>query len=224
MLIRKRDLFIFGIIIILIGTIIGGCFAVSALNDISRGVIVIDAGHGGIDGGVSIGNLKEADINLEYSRILERKLAKKGYKVVQTRESINSLSDKKKEDMEKRAEIINKTKPDMVISLHVNKYSDSSRRGVQVFYDDTDHFKEVGERMQSILNTYVNSKFCGRNDLQSLGGDYYITKCSPHPSIIIECGFISNHDDRALLTNDKYKNSLLDAIVEGIISMTSDIV
>lgn len=112
-----------------------------------------------------------------------------------------------------------KSKPSLVLSLHVNKYQDSRRRGVQVFYDDTKNYKELGEKFQYLINSKINKKYAGRDDLKSLGGDYYICKCSPYPSVIIECGFISNSGDRMLLGDSTYKTNLLTTIADGIDSM-----
>lgn len=186
---------------------------------VSKGVIVLDAGHGGIDGGVSYGNMVEANINLELCLKLKNILEKRGYSVVLTRTSANALASGKRADMQKRKDIILSAKPDLMISLHVNKFSQSSRRGVQVFYDDTGKYKLIGERFQHLINSLVNKKYIGRSDLQSLGGDYFICKCSPYPSIIIECGFISNPHDRELLKNEVYKNHLLTVIADGVDSV-----
>ena len=134
-------------------------------------------------GSIFPGTCKEdwANINLEMAREFKSILEDRGYKVVLTRESTNSLASKKKDDMQKRKEIILKSKPDMVVSLHVNKYQDSKRRGVQVFYDDTKKNKNVGEQLQYLINSKVNKKYAGRDDLKSLAGDYFICKCTPYP-------------------------------------------
>ena len=102
------------------------------------GTVVVDAGHGGIDGGVvGSAGVKESDINLAMARLLKSRLEEANYRVVMTREDENALSNIKRIDMQMRKEIILSSSPLTVISLHVNRFSDSARRGVQVFYDDT---------------------------------------------------------------------------------------
>lgn len=219
MIIRKEHIIVASVFIMAVIATILCAIYIPVSNAMAKGVVVIDAGHGGMDGGVSFGNMIEANINLEMSRELKSILEDRGYKVVMTRDSTNSLGGKKKDDMQKRKDIILKAKPDLVVSLHVNKYQDTKRRGVQVFYDDTKKNKEVGERFQYLINSNVNKKYAGRDDLKSLGGDYYICKCSPYPSVIIECGFISNEGDRMLLNDSKYKTHLMSTIADGIDSM-----
>ena len=218
MIIRKEHIIVASVFIMAVIATVLCAIYIPVSNAMAKGVVVIDAGHGGMDG-VSFGNMIEANINLELSRELKGILEDRGYKVVMTRDSTNSLGGKKKDDMQKRREIILKAKPDLVVSLHVNKYQDTNRRGVQVFYDDTKKNKEIGERFQYLINSNVNKKYAGRDDLKSLGGDYYICKCSPYPSVIIECGFISNEGDRMLLNDSKYKTHLVSTIADGIDSM-----
>lgn len=219
MIIRKEHIIVASVFIMAVIATVLCAIYIPVSNAMAKGVVVIDAGHGGMDGGVSFGNMIEANINLELSRELKGILEDRGYKVVMTRDSTNSLGGKKKDDMQKRGEIILKAKPDLVVSMHVNKYQDTNRRGVQVFYDDTKKNKEIGERFQYLINSNVNKKYAGRDDLKSLGGDYYICKCSPYPSVIIECGFISNEGDRMLLNDSKYKTHLVSTIADGIDSM-----
>lgn len=220
MIIKKEHLIVASVFVVAVIITILCAIYIPVSNSIVKGVIVIDAGHGGMDGGVAYGNMVEAKINLEMSKELRDILEDRGYKVILTRENTNSLAGKKSEDMKKRQEIILKAKPDLVVSLHVNKYQDSRRRGVQVFYDDTKKNKDVGERFQHLINSNVNKKYAGRDDLKSLGGDYFICKCSPYPAVIIECGFISNEGDRKLLNDSSYKTHLLTTIADGIDSMT----
>ncbi len=219
MIIRKEHIIVASVFIMAVIATVLCAIYIPVSNAMAKGVVVIDAGHGGMDGRVSFGNMIEANINLELSRELKGILEDRGYKVVMTRDSTNSLGGKKKDDMQKRREIILKAKPDLVVSMHVNKYQDTNRRGVQVFYDDTKKNKEIGERFQYLINSNVNKKYAGRDDLKSLGGDYYICKCSPYPSVIIECGFISNEGDRMLLNDSKYKTHLVSTIADGIDSM-----
>ena len=219
MIIRKEHVIVASVFVMAVVATILCAFYIPVNNSLAKGVVVVDAGHGGMDGGVSYGNMIEATINLEMAREFKSILEDRGYKVVLTRESTNSLASKKKDDMQKRKEIILKSKPDMVVSLHVNKYQDNKRRGVQVFYDDTKKNKDVGEQLQYLINSNVNKKYAGRDDLKSLAGDYFICKCTPYPTVIVECCIISNEGDRKLLNDSSYKKHLLSTIADGIDSM-----
>lgn len=189
-----------------------------AVININGYTVVIDAGHGGIDGGV-VGSqgVKESDINLKMAGILQQQLEGKGFGVVMTRTSKDALNNIKRLDMQARKEIIVKANPVAVISLHVNRFSDSSRRGAQVFYDDTGIGKVFAENMQSSINANINAKYSGRDDYEAISGDLFITKCVKVPSIIIECGFISNAEDEKLLLSKEYCQELC-AVIANVLS------
>lgn len=221
MLITKRHIYtvLLFLCIILINIFSLGLVLTADFGD--NKIIVIDAGHGGKDGGVSVGSMVEADITLQLAYELSDSLEDAGYTVVLTRDSKLALADGKKADMDARRVIVDSVSPVMMISLHVNKYSSSSVRGVRVFYDDTNKHKESATRMQSVINAQINDKYVGRSDFKSSGGDYFITKCSDVTSMIIECGFISSPEDRSLLLSPKYRFELCGAITDGVVSMTS---
>lgn len=219
MLIKRKKLWWIIAIVAFVLVIVSLSAVLVATNDImNEGVIVIDAGHGGIDGGVTYGDMVEAEINLEISKLLKEKLEKLNYNVIMTRKDEKSLGANKKEDMANRAKIIKRAMPDMVVSIHVNKYVNTSRRGVQVFYDDTGRNQKYAENMQGVINSRINSKYAKRTDLACLKGDYFITKCSDYPSVIVETGFISNEEDRKLLKDNKFREELCDSIIDSIIS------
>nr|MDE7071193.1 N-acetylmuramoyl-L-alanine amidase [Clostridia bacterium] len=196
----------------------GVCISVrnaQASAKISEYTVVIDAGHGGIDGGV-VGSqgVKESDINLKMAGILQKELDSRGFGVVMTRTTQDALNNIKRLDMQARKDIIVKASPIAVISLHVNKFSDPSRRGAQVFYDDTGIGKDFAVRMQERINQKINAKYSGRDDYEAIAGDLFITKCVKVPSIIIECGFISNPEDEKLLLSQDYCKDLCKNIAD----------
>lgn len=197
-----------------------GIFAVYATVDAQTvpvgAVVAIDAGHGGYDGGVvGVSGTKESELNLELAMLMGEALTARGVSVVYTRTQDEALGDTKREDMKARAEIIRESRPDCVISLHLNSYPDKSRRGVQVFYDDTGRGGSFASFMQERLNAAINYKYSKRCDLAPQAGDFYITKCVPVPSIIIECGFISNAEDEALLKTKAFRRELCTEIAEA---------
>lgn len=172
--------------------------------------VVIDAGHGGIDGGVvgSGTGVKESEINLAISKSLKHFLVRNGYDVVMTRENSDGLygmsaKNKKLRDMEARRDIIAEAKPDLVISVHQNYYPLSSVKGAQVFYSENSEVsKQIAESMQVTLN---NALGCDR---AAKTGDYYIVNCTEYPSVIVECGFLSNPEEEKLLVTAAYQEKV----------------
>lgn len=205
------------------------CFALArTAAQAQRLTVVIDAGHGGIDGGV-VGiqtGTKESDINLSVSRVLQELLEEAGLNVVQTRKTEAGLygaatQGYKKRDMKKRSEIINRSSPALVISVHQNFFSLSSRRGGQVFYrGDSEKSKTLATLVQNELNSMSE---CVKKT-QALAGDYYVLNCSDYPSVIVEGGFLSNAQDEALLVSEEYQKKLAQAIANGALLFLSSVV
>jgi N-acetylmuramoyl-L-alanine amidase len=186
----------------------------------SKIVIVLDAGHGGADGGVTgvTSGAKESDINLSIVKKLKTSLEKTGYKIVLTRDGEGgACSGGKKSDMQKRKEIIEEAAPTLVVSIHCNKFPDKSRRGAQVFFQQTSkNGKELANNIQLSLNE-LNAKHNGRT-FAALKGDYFIINCNAHPSVIVECGFLSNPQDDNLLNSDGYQLQVVEKIHAGIVN------
>lgn len=181
--------------------------------------VVIDAGHGGMDGGV-VGKTyktKESDVNLYIARILRHYLLKNGINVVMTRDRDVTLSDGKTpgaklSDMKKRAEIINETKPDLMISVHQNSYPLSSVRGAQVFYDASGESSRVAaEIFQKTLNDSLDGVRVAKT------ADYFVLQCSPYPSVLVECGFLSNPEEESLLITPRYREKVAYALYMSVL-------
>jgi N-acetylmuramoyl-L-alanine amidase len=225
----KKKYIILGLAVMLFAV---GCFSAAygikaAHIRTAKAVVVIDAGHGGVDGGVSGGEtgVKERDLNLKYAFLLKVALEAQGYAVVMTRTTEEGLYEsafyefeesRKSKDMKKRKEIILNAKPACVVSLHMNFFSDSSVRGAQVFYNAVNSdSKKLSQSVQNRVN-YVNRQYAKR-DVTALSGDYYITKCTDYPACIVECGFLSNSEEERLLVNPEYQAKLVYEITDGII-------
>lgn len=181
--------------------------------------IVIDAGHGGIDGGCEgYSGTKESLINLEYAQTLKEYCENFGMKVVMTRINQNGLyspfaGNKKKDDMLARKNIIQNTKPDFVVSIHMNSFDAQSSRGAQVFYNrDNQNSQLLAEHIQK---QFVNNLTKARKTCQQ--GDYYILNSTIYPSVIVECGFISNKEEEQLLLTEEYKNRVCYSILCGVL-------
>ena len=191
-------------------------YSVSNYNGIT---IVIDAGHGGRDGGsVGVNGTIEKEINLKYALTLKEKLVDSGYRVELTRRTDDGLYsetalNKKMSDMRARFNIIQKTNPNLVISIHMNSFNSPTARGAITYYRNGDEAsKRCADLVQASLNTY-----CEAPSAQGKVGDYYILNCSYYTSILIECGFISNPEEERLLNTGSYREKFIDAVYSGIL-------
>ena len=181
-------------------------------------VVVIDAGHGGIDGGVSgkTSNARESELNLDIARKLKDRLENAGVKVVMTRKTEAGLygifsKGFKKRDMQKRMEIANNADPTIFVSIHLNYYSSPTRRGAQVFYKIGDNeSKNLAAKIQNSFNLLYNKNY------SALSGDFYVLNESKSTAILCECGFLSNEEDEKLLLTDEYREKIAEKIYEGI--------
>lgn len=189
--------------------------------------VVIDPGHGGPDGGASEGDVIERDITLNISKELAKRLEKKGATVVMTRkkegdalaehtpeEKFSTLRSRKIADLKLRESIAINENPDVFISVHVNAIPDSKWRGAQVFYHEGGH--PDGEFLAKAIQSSFQSNL-QNTDREALAiSGVYLLKKSPVPSVLVETGFISNPEEKALLVDPKYQSKVADAIMEGI--------
>ena len=192
----------------------------AAASPSDRFTVVIDAGHGGIDGGVSgiTTGVKESELNLDIARKLKAKFDKSGAKTVMTRKTEAGLygiysKGFKRRDMQKRKQITLNAKADVFVSIHLNYYSSPLRRGAQVFYKiDEEKSKSLADIVQAELN---GGKECER-DYTALAGDYYVLNEADCAAILCECGFLSNAEDEKLLLTDEYRTEIAEKIFNGI--------
>ena len=190
--------------------------------------IALDAGHGGVDGGVSgrTTGVKESDLNLEITLALKAELEKTGFEVCLTRKTEAGLYDTvskgfKKRDMQKRKEIIEACRPTLVVSLHQNYYPSTSTRGAQVFYkkDETQ-----GMRLANLVQNALNDLYKTQNvkPRNAMSADYFMLSCYPCPSVLVECGFLSNRADEALLVTKNWQSQLAQRLTAGIMAYFSE--
>ena len=181
--------------------------------------IVIDAGHGGRDGGcVGENGSIEKDLNLAYSKTLQKMLEDRGVSVIMTRTDDNGLysnsaNNKKLSDMKARAKIITNYKPNLVVSIHMNSFALKSAKGARVFHKiDSEPSKTVGDNIQKSLHYY-----CSAPATKSSAGDYYILNCTNYTSVLIECGYLSNAEEEYNLNQKEYREKLVHSIFSGIL-------
>lgn len=192
----------------------------AAASPSDRFTVVIDAGHGGIDGGVSgiTTGVKESELNLDIARKLKAKFDKSGAKTVMTRKTEAGLygiysKGFKRRDMQKRKQITLNAKADVFVSIHLNYYSSPLRRGAQVFYKIDD---EKSKSLADIVQAELNGGKEYERDYTALAGDYYVLNEADCAAILCECGFLSNAEDEKLFLTDEYRAEIAEKIFNGI--------
>ena len=184
--------------------------------------IVIDPGHGGLDPGkIGINDELEKNINLEIALKLKEKLEDMNVNVVLTRDDDTQLSsdnDKgwKKTDMRNRVKIINDSKADLCISIHQNSYSSQNVKGAQVFYSSNNDKSRV--LAESIRNSVVSLlQNDNTRELKPANSDIYLLDNATVPAVIVECGFLSNDEERAKLLDSGYQSEMAYSIAMGVL-------
>lgn len=194
---------------------------VNASKDMSENkVILVDAGHGGVDSGmVGVDGLKEKGINLKIAQKLKSVLAKKGFTVVMTREEDKGLYEEntqnmKAQDLQNRIALIREYAPVLSVSIHQNSYSDPQVRGPQVFfYEDSEEGKKLALAIQEKMNQELN---VSRPRVAKGNKTYYLLKRSEGVINIVECGFLTNQEEAELLKQEDYQQKVAQSIADGI--------
>ena len=187
-------------------------------------VIYLDPGHGGVDPGATYKDIYEANINLEISKKLMSILENKGAIVYLTRDgnydlSANNAINRKRSDLSRRANIINRSMCDLYLSIHLNAEQTSTWRGAQVFYDDVNEKNvKLARIMQDVLKEDLKT-----TRKYKLTNEMYLHKRITRPGILIEVGFITNPSDRYLLLKSDYQLKVASSITNGIIKYFKEI-
>ena len=183
-----------------------------------KDIVVIDAGHGGHDPGkVGVNDALEKDINLQIAQKVKTYLEKNGIQVIMTRED-DAMEDTKLEDMKKRVALINEIKPAITVSIHQNSYSDASVKGAQVFYYAG---SEVSKGAASLMQEEMRKVDTENTRQIKSNSDFYMLKKTEVPTIIVECGFLSNPGEAEKLTSEEYQEEMAQAICSGIMTWLS---
>ncbi|MBR4110635.1 MAG: N-acetylmuramoyl-L-alanine amidase [Clostridia bacterium] len=188
-------------------------------------IIVIDAGHGEPDGGaVSVNGIRESDLNLQVAKLLEEELIGLGYEVIMTRKDENNIADNdlqsstirkiKVSDINNRIDITNNSNADMLISIHMNKFSSEKYYGWQTFYKKNSSYSKIlAENIQKGINNNIERE--NKRTELPIENIKLIDK-SKIPAVIVECGFLSNIEDVRLLQTEEYRKQIVNGIIEGI--------
>ena len=218
--IKKKSIIIFLLCVLAIGVFCGAYFPIkTSTTPKPMHTIVIDAGHGGRDGGAEgkVSGVSESKLNLEFAKTLEKMCKSFGFGVVMTRSNMDGLysasaTNKKRSEMEKRKEIIDSSNADALISIHMNSFALPSARGAYVFYGSGN---EQGFSLAKSIQTSLCRDFDSARKTVSVG-DYFVLNCTPKAGVLIECGFLSNAEEEKLLCDKTYQEKMCYSILVGL--------
>ena len=177
-------------------------------------VILVDAGHGGTDGGAKAkdSGVWEKEINLQVALLLEKYLEDSGARVIMTRTEDAQYSGNKRADLTARLDLAREGGADAVISVHMNEYRSRNESGPQVFYREG---QEDSRLLAGCLQEALIRELKPARERSALAGDYFILSLNV-PSALVECGFISNSAEEKLLLTPAYQEKVAQAIRDGL--------
>lgn len=188
--------------------------------------VIVDAGHGGFDGGaVANDGTNEKDINLKISLKLNDILKDKGINTILTRstddavndDSAKTIREKKVSDIRNRMKLINDTENSVFVSIHQNSYTSSKYRGTQVFYSpNTDESREIAQSIQSSVVTELQPD--NTRQIKQCGSEVYLIYNARRPAVLVECGFMTNSEELAKLKTEDYQQRIAECIANGILN------
>ena len=209
-----------------VSIIFGVRHAVLASSELSvtRFTVIIDAGHGGEDGGaVGANNALEKDINLSIALLVQERLEKAGTAVEMIRDtdisvgdlSLPTVAERKRSDIHYRTEFVNSRQDSILVSIHQNFFEQSKYSGAQMFYSTA---TPDSIRLAEAIRKCITEDLQPENKRENKPSDgIYLLDHVQAPAVIVECGFLSNPDEAALLCNSAYQEKMADAISSGII-------
>ena len=208
----------------LLAILMGNCVLGLGINQIvtvtaenaplmNRHAVIIDAGHGGEDGGaVSCTGVPESKLNLEIALKLRDLLSLLGFDTMMIRTTDRSVSTegetiaaRKVSDLKTRVNMVNKMENCILISIHQNHFTDSKYSGAQVFYANTPDSRQLAESLQSAFTSTVNP---GSNRIIKVADGIYLMQHVNCPAVLVECGFLSNYEEESLLQTKQYQQKI----------------
>lgn len=213
---KKYDLLV--LILFFVMVVILHVPTVSAHLPLSGKIIYIDPGHGGVDPGSVVGDILEKDINLNISKFLSEELKKIGATVYMTRDGDYDLGApnatyRKKSDFDHRIKKINQSNTNLYLSIHLNVLADKRYSGPQVFYHKKD---ENGEKLAQHIQTILNEKLKSDREIKQIPSSTYMYSKLNVSGVLIECGFLSNAQEKKLLVTEEYQKKIASSIAEAI--------
>lgn len=189
--------------------------------------IMLDAGHGGLDGGASKGEVIEKDITLAITKKVARQLTRLGAEVILTRstdgdvlsehapsEDFATNRERKKQDIFLRKALVAQHEPDLFITIHANAIPNGKWRGAQVFYhkDGDPNSENLAKSIQQTIRETMENTEREALSIKNV----YLLKKTEVPAVLVETGFISNEEERQLLASEAYQEKMAFAIARGI--------
>ncbi len=187
--------------------------SVPASGDLDGRVVVVDAGHGGFDpGAIGVSGTEEDDLNLAVAQFLKAELEACGVQVIMTREDENAIAGDKDADMAERRRIIKESGSDIVVSVHMNNFiQDPDVSGPLVlFTPGSEKGKTLAEAVQTSLNAALDADGTARSE------NLYVLKSGSQPSVLVECGYLSNKAEENNLRQPDYQQEVAKAICDGV--------
>lgn len=190
-----------------------------------RGTIILDAGHGGEDGGaVGVNGVMEKDINLAVALELEKDLKENQFEVIMIRDGdysvgdqqLSTVSQRKKSDIRNRVRTVEEAGECILISIHQNYFSESKYSGAQMFYSGN---REESADLAEAIRKNIVSSLQPENKRENKQADqniYLLDHCQV-PAVLVECGFLSNPEEAARLSTESYQKQMAAAIYNGLI-------
>ncbi len=227
----RNKIILSAVLFLILGSVSVGSFVVSkkkavdaSSDNLTDKTIIIDAGHGGPDGGTSAADgTLEKTLNLQIALKLEETLNAMGLNTVMTRsedisihdESADTIRKKKISDLKNRLSIINNTDNSIFVSIHQNHFSESVYNGTQVFYSKNNpgSILLADSIRQSVVSVLQKEN---TREIKQSGTDIYLLYHAESPSVMVECGFLSNKDDTEKLKDENYQRKLAFVIAMGI--------
>ena len=181
-----------------------------------RWYVVVDAGHGGFDGGASGADtgVKESDLNLQVALYVQEALEAAGARVLMTRTTAAALGDTKKADMARRRQLLETEGADAAVSIHMNKFSDRRVRGPMAYYQAG---ADQGQALAQCVIDSLTEALALKARLPNPGNNF-VTRVPACPAVLVECGFLSHREEERLLQEETYQRTLAEAIARGVIS------
>lgn len=226
-IVRKKWLWIISSMIVILASILLFTYyhrSMGASQTITLNkVIIVDAGHGGVDGGTSgRSGVKESEINLLIALKLRLLLEQNGAIVLLTRDDdmglysdTGRIRDKKNEDLKNRIDIVNNSQADLYVSIHLNSFPQTQYYGAQTFYPQgSEDSKRAAEYVQEELIRVLNN---GNDRVTKVKNDTYLMKHTKIPTVLVECGFLSNPMEERLLQESQYQEQVAWSIYIGIL-------
>jgi len=203
----------------------GEAAATPASSIMSLGTVIVDAGHGGEDPGKvsNFSGVSEKDLNLAIAKLLKQQLEAAGYRVIMTREEdklvykegTTEILSKRKQDLTRRKEIMDNSGADIVVSIHMNDFSQSKYYGAQVFYPpNSEESRRLAVCVQKALGTDLDPT--NKREALVKNVPIIILKNVKTPTIIVECGFLSNQQEEQKLRSEDYQLKIAKTIKTGI--------